>query len=108
MQTNQDNKMAGLRNVHSETLQLNEDWRVALAEVTLPSNIKNVTTRDYFVYTPRRAKEILSNLNRTASAGVIVQRPDFSSNTIFPDGEIESIENIMEKLKKGEGSTNHS
>ena len=33
---------------------------------------------------------------------MIVQRPDFSSNATFPDGEIESIENILELLKKGE------
>ena len=101
MQTNQNNKKACFRNVLSKPLQLDGDWRVALAEITLPSSIKNVTTKDYFIYTPRKATEVLSNLNRSASAGVIVQRPDFSSNATFPDGEIESIENILELLKKG-------
>ena len=32
---------------------------------------------------------------------MIVQRAGFSSNATFPDGEIESIENILEILKKG-------
>ena len=99
MQTYQNNKMACFRNVLSETLQLDGDWRVALAEITLTSSIKNVTTRDYFIYTPRTAREIFSNLNRSASAGVIVQRPEFSSNATFPDGEIESIEKNLEILK---------
>ena len=101
MQTYQNNKMACFRDVLSEPLQLDGDWRVALAEITLPSSIKNVTTKEYFIYTPRTAKEILSNVNRSPSPGVIVQRPDFSSNATFPDAEIESIENISEILKKG-------
>ena len=63
----------------SEPLQLDGDWRVALAEITFPSSMKKVTTEDYFMYTPRTATEILSNRNRSASAGVIVQRPDFSA-----------------------------
>ena len=100
-QTYQNNKMSCFRNVLSEPLQLDGDWRVALAEITFPSSIKNVTTKDYFIYTPRTAKEILSNLNRSASAGVIVQRPDFSSNATFPDGEHESVEKILEILTKG-------
>ena len=100
MQTYQNNRMACFRNVLSEPLQLGGDWRVALAEITFPSSIKNVTIKDYFIYTPRTAKEILSNLNRSASAGVIVQRPDFSSNATFPDREIESTENILEIPKK--------
>ena len=83
-----------------------------MAEVTFPSSIKIVTTEDYFIYTPRTAKEILSNLNRSAFAGVIVQRPKFSSNATFPDGEIgilREIENILKILKKGiEYSKNHS
>ena len=65
-----------------------------------PSGIKIVTTKDHFNYKPRTAKEIFSNLKRSASAGVIVQRPDFSSNATFPDGKIQSIENIVEILKK--------
>ena len=101
MPTYQNNKMACFRNVLSETLQLDGDWRVALADITFPSSIRNVKTKDYFISKPRTAKEILSNLNRSASAGVIVQRPEFSSNATFPDGEIESIENILEKQKKG-------
>ena len=101
MQSYQNNKMVCFRNVLFESLQFDGDWRVALAEITFRSSIKNVTTKDYFIYTPRAAKKKLSNLNRSASAGVIVQRPDFSSNATFPDGEIESIENILEKLKKG-------
>ena len=100
MQTYQNNKMACFRNVLSEPLQLDGDRRVALAEFTFPSSIKNVTTKDYFIYTPRTAREILSNLNRSAIADVIAQRPDFSSNATFPDGEIESIENVLEILKQ--------
>ena len=46
MQTYQNNKMACFRNVLSEPLQLDGDWRVALAEFTFPSSIKSVTTKD--------------------------------------------------------------
>ena len=72
MQTYQNNKMACFRNALSEPLHLDGDWRVALAEITFPSSIKSVTTEEYFIYTPRTATELLSNLNRSASAGVIV------------------------------------
>ena len=58
MQTYRDNKMACFRNVLSELLQLDGDWRVALAEITFPSSIKNVTTKDYFIYKPGTAKKL--------------------------------------------------
>ena len=76
MQTYQDNKMACFCNVLSDPLQLDGEWRVALAENTFPYGIKNVTTKDYFIYIPRTAKEVFSNLSRSTSASVIVQRPD--------------------------------
>ena len=57
MQSYQNNKMVCFRNVLSEPLQLDGDWRVALAEITFRSSIKNVTTKGYFIYTPRAAKK---------------------------------------------------
>ena len=99
METYQENTMASFRNMLSEPLQLDGDWRVALAEITFPSSIKNVTTKDYFVYTPRTASEILMSV--AGSGGAVVHRPDWSSNATFPDGEIKSVENILEILKEG-------
>ena len=80
-------------------MTLDEDCRVALAEITFPSGFNIVKTKEYFPYTPRRAKETLSNL--TPSADVFFRRPNFSSKAIYLDGEIESIEIILEILKKG-------
>ena len=92
--------MACLCYLLSETLQLGGDWRVAFAEIRFPFSIKNETTKEFFIYTPRTAEQFLSTLNRTASGGVIVQRSDFSCNATIPDEEIKSIEKILEILKK--------
>ena len=55
MQNYQENKMACFHNVLSEPLQLDGDWRTALTEFTFPSSLENVTTKEYFIFTPRTA-----------------------------------------------------
>ena len=70
-QTFQENKKACSRNVTSDFLQLEEDWRVALAELMFPSSIENITTKHYFIQETRTAKKFLSIPNRSASAVVI-------------------------------------
>ena len=61
---------------------------MALAEITFPPSTKNVTAEDYFIYTSRKAKEVLTALGRVAADGLVVQRPGFSSNGKFSDGEL--------------------
>ena len=53
METYRQNTKACFRNVLAEPLQRKEDWRVALAQTIFPTSDKNVTTKEYFVYTPK-------------------------------------------------------
>lgn len=87
MDTYHTNTMACFRNVLAEPLYLEGDWRVAIAEIIYPSSIKNVTTKDYFIYTPRTPYQL----------GVL-EREDWSNNAIFPDGEYKRIADIVEHL----------
>ena len=45
MEACRQNTMACFRNVLAEPLQLEGDWRVALAEIIFPTSIKNVTKK---------------------------------------------------------------
>ena len=47
------NTMAAFRNLLAHPIYLEGDWRVALAEI-FPTSIKNITTTDFFIYTPKR------------------------------------------------------
>ena len=47
------NTMAAFRNLLAHPIHLERDWRVALAEIIFPTSIKNITTTDTFIYTPK-------------------------------------------------------
>ena len=47
------NTMAAFRNLLAHPIHLEGDWRVALAEIIFPTSIKNITTTDFFIYTPK-------------------------------------------------------
>ena len=47
------NTMAAFRNLLAHPIHLEGDWRVALAEIIFPTRIKNITTTDFFIYTPK-------------------------------------------------------
>ena len=47
------NTMAAFRNLLAHPIHLEGDRRVALAEIIFPTSIKNITTTDFFIYTPK-------------------------------------------------------
>ena len=47
------NTMAAFRILLPHPIHLEGDWRVALAEIIFPTGIKNITTTDFFIYTPK-------------------------------------------------------
>lgn len=100
METYQNNRMASFRNVLSEPIQLEGDWRVALAEIIFPTSIKNVTTTDYLIYTPRTPYDTLP-VSANQAATSIIKQEDWSSNATFPEGEYKSVADILKVLKKG-------
>ena len=96
------NRMAVFRNLLPEPLQLDGDWRVALAEIVFPSSIKNVTTTSYMIYTPKTPYDSSSHVK--PSSGTIVRREDWSDNATFPAGEYKSVLDILNILKEGTSS----
>ena len=98
METNPQNTMACFRNVLAEPLQLEGDWRAALAEIIFPTSIKNVTTKEYFLYTPKTPFKSLPSTSRTNSGGVMLEREDWSNNATFPDGEHKSVKDVVTRL----------
>ena len=98
MEIYQQNTMACFRNVLAEPLQLEGDWRVALAEIIFPTSIKNVTTKEYVVYTSKTPFNCLPSAGKTNSGGVMVEREDKSNNATFLDGEYQTVKDVVTRL----------
>ena len=95
------NKMAVFRNLLPEPLQLDGDWRVALAEIIFPSSIKNITTTGYMIYTPKTPYDNMSRLKPDSSGATIVRREDWSNNATFNAGEYLTVDEILTLLELG-------
>ena len=93
------NTMASFRNLLVHPIHLEGDWRVALAEIIFPTSVKNVTTTDYFIYTPQTPypPSVSSSVDKSG----LIQREDWSDNATFPAGEIESVFTILSTLRAG-------
>ena len=95
------NKMAVFRNLLPEPLQLDGDWRVALAEIIFPSSIKNITTTGYMIYTPKTPYDYMSRPKSDSSGATIVRREDWSNNATFNAGEYLTVDEILKVLELG-------
>ena len=80
-----DNTMAVFRNLLAHPIHLEGDWRVALAEIIFPTRIKNITTTDYFIYTPKTPYE--NTPKKSDGADVVIQEEDWSDKATFGAGE---------------------
>ena len=99
------NRMAVFRNLLPEPLQLDGDWRVALAEIIFPSSIKNITTTGYMIYTPKTPYDDMLPSNAGSSGGAtMVRREDWSDNATFNDGEYQTVDEILKLLEVGTSS----
>ena len=85
--------------IFSEALQLDGDWRVALAEIIHPTSIKNVTTSEYMIYTPKTPFDMVPKTKKHSDATIIKQE-DWSNIALFPEGEYISVEKVLMQLKK--------
>ena len=94
-----DNTMAVFRNLLAHPIHLEGDWRVALAEIIFPTSIKNITTTDYFIYTPKTPYD--STPNTRDGADLVIQQEDWSDNATFEAGEFRTINSILQELEKG-------
>ena len=95
------NKMAVFRNLLPEPLQLDGDWRVALAKIIFSSSIKNITTTGYMIYTPKTPYDNMSRLKPDSSGATIVRREDWSNNATFNAGEYLTVDEILKLLELG-------
>ena len=98
METYRQNTVARFRNVLAEPLKLEGDCRVALAEIISRTRIKNVTTKEYFVYTPKTPFNSSPSTGKTNSGGVMVEREVWSNNAIFPHGEYKTVKDVVTRL----------
>ena len=98
MKTCRQNTMACFRNVLAEPLQLEGDCRVVLADIIFPTSIKNISTKGYFVYTPKTPFNSSPPAGKTNSGGVMVEREDWSNNGTFPDCEYKTVKDVVTRL----------
>ena len=71
---------------------------MALAEIISPTGIKNVNTKEYFVYTPKTPFNSSPSAGKTNSGGVMVELEDCSNNATFPDGEHKTVKDVVTPL----------
>ena len=69
-----------------------------MAEIIFPTSIKNVTTTDYFIYTPDVP---FKSFSKPASGGVLITRDNWKENAKFPAGEYKKVDDILKVLKEG-------
>ena len=88
----------------ADTLQLEREWRVALAEIIFATSIKNITTKENFVYAP----EIPFKNSPTRARQRNGECEDWSNKSTFPDGEYKTLKNVvtglMSQLLEAQGS----
>ena len=93
--------MSVFRNFLAYPSNLEGDWRVALAKIIHPTNVKNIRTTDYKIYTPKTPYDSTPVTIRGDGAGVVMRQEDWSDNAEFDAGEYITMESILKKLEKG-------
>ena len=92
------NTMTAFRNLLAHPIHLEGDWRVALAKIIFPTSIKNNTTTDLFIHTPKTPYDNTPVLS--SEGGAVIKRKDWSDNAKFEAGEYQTISSILEQLDK--------
>ena len=69
--------------------------RVALAEILFPTSIKNVTTNEYFVYTP---KTPFNSSPSTSQEALWWNLKIWSNNVTFPYGDYKTVKDVVTRL----------
>ena len=92
------NTMAVFRNLLAHPNHLEDDWRVALAEINFPTRIKNIITTNFSIYTPKIPYD--TNPVPSSEGGAVIKREDWSDNAKFEAGEYQTISSILEQLDK--------
>ena len=83
MHVYKNNTYTVIGNLVAHRIQLESDWRVALAENFFPTSIMNVMATSYFIYTHSSQIKFPGNV----TGGVQVSREDFTDNATFPAGD---------------------
>ena len=90
------NTMAAFRNLLAHPIHLEGDWRVALAGLIFPNSIKNISTTDFLIYTPKAPFD--NTPVPSSEGGAVIKREGWSDNAKFEAGEYQTISSIMEQL----------
>ena len=92
------NTMAAFRNLVAHPIHLQVDWRVALPEIVFRTSIKNITTTDIFIYTPKTPYD--NTPVPSSEGGAVIKREDWSDNAKLEAGEYQTISSILEQVDK--------
>ena len=93
-----DSTISVFRNLLAHPINLEDDWRVTLAEIIHPTKVKNITTTD-MIYTPKTPYDSTPVTMRGDGASVVLRHEDWSENAEFEEGEYFTIKSVLKKRK---------
>ena len=88
------NTLANFKNLPSEKINLQGEWRVAVTEITFPTQINNVTDNNIGYYKNDR---VLASIKIEKDK---ISRPYLGETTNLTKGEYKSIEQILDEIRR--------
>ena len=88
------NTFANFKNLLIEEIYLQGEWRVAVTEITFPTQINNVTDNNIVYYKKDRVIAIMTVEKDKIS------RPDLGEKAKLTKGEYTSIEQILDEIRR--------
>ena len=89
-----DNTLANFKNLLSEEINLQGEWRVAVTEITFPAQINNVTDNNIVYYKKDR---VIASMKVEKDK---ISRPYFGETAKITTGEYTSIDQILDEIRR--------
>ena len=89
-----DNTLANFKNLLSEEINLQGEWRVAVTEITFPTQIKNVTDNNIVYY---KKNWVIASMKVEKDK---ISRPYLGETKKTTKGEYTSIDQILDEIRR--------
>ena len=89
-----DNTLANFKNLLSEEINLQGEWRVAVTEITFPTQINNVTDNNIVYYKKDR---VIASMKVEKDK---ISRPYLGETAKITKGEYTSIDQILDEIRR--------
>ena len=89
-----DNTLANFKNLLSEEINLQGEWRVAVTEITFPTQINNVTDNNIVYYKKDR---VIASMKVEKDK---ISRPYLGETAKLTKGEYTSIDQILDEIRR--------